>query len=242
MQHFRRTFLGLVVWAAWAAAQVVPGHYVVELSGDPLGAAVRAQGKAALSVRHSQILSEQARTRTLIERQNGIVLSSVDSVMNALLVNIPDEDAAVLASLPGVKEVYPVHEYHLDLDHALPIHHVPDAWTRIGGQDQAGAGIKIAIIDTGVSPDHPGFQDPSLKMPVGFPLASKPENLALTSNKIIVARSYEDIYQLKEPDDARDRFGHGTAVAMCAAGVTNKGPYATITGVAPKAWIGGYKV
>ena len=40
----------------------------------------------------------------------------------------------------------------------------------------------------------------------------------------------------------KDLYGHGTAVAMCAAGVTNKGTYATITGVAPKAWIGGYKI
>jgi minor extracellular serine protease Vpr len=242
MKRFAQALLAIFLLAPLGVAQVVPGRYVVELSGEPLGAAVKAQGKAALGTRHAQILSEQARTRTLIEGQKGKVVSSVDSVMNALLVNIPDEEAAALASLPGVKQVYPVHEYHLDLDHALPIHMVPDAWARIGGNDKAGAGIKIAIIDTGVSPGHPGFQDPSLKTPPGYPLASKPENLALTTNKIIVARSYEDIYQLKEPDDARDRFGHGTAVAMCAAGVTNKGPYGTITGVAPKAWIGGYKV
>src|SRR5205823_7380968 len=113
------------------------------------------------------------------------------------------------------------------------------AWARIGGKDHAGAGIKIGILDTGISPDHAAFQDPALKPPAGYPLASKPENLALTNNKIIVARSYEDIYEEKDPDDARDRNGHGTAVAMCAAGVTNKGPFATITGVAPKAWIGG---
>jgi minor extracellular serine protease Vpr len=242
MKRFAQALLAIFLLAPLGVAQVVPGRYVVELSGEPLGAAVKAQGKAALGTRHAQILSEQARTRTLIEGQVGKVLSSVDSVMNALLVNIPDEEAAALASLPGVKQVYPVHEYHLDLDHALPIHMVPAAWARIGGKDKAGAGIKIGIIDTGVSPDHPGFQDPSLKTPAGYPLASKPENLALTTNKIIVARSYEDIYQLKEVDDARDRFGHGTAVAMCAAGVTNKGPYGTITGVAPKAWIGGYKV
>ncbi len=130
----------------------------------------------------------------------------------------------------------------MHLDHALAIHKVPEAWSRIGGKDKAGAGIKIAILDTGISPEHPGFQDPDLKPPAGFPKASKPANLALTNNKIIVARSYEDIYEETDPDDARDRNGHGTATAMCAAGVTNTGPFATITGVAPKAWIGGYKI
>lgn len=241
MQIFLRIFLFLFL-AGVALAQIVPGHYVVELNGSPLGAEVRVKGKAALSGSVAQIHTEQARVKTLVEQNKGKVLSSVESLMNALLVAIPDENAAALARLPGVKKVYPVHQYKMNLDHALPIHQVPEAWARIGGKDNAGAGVKIAMLDTGVSPDHPAFQDPSLKPPPGFPQASKPQNLALTNNKIIVARSYEDIYQETEPDDARDRNGHGTATAMCAAGVTNTGPYATITGVAPKAWIGGYKI
>ena len=46
------------------------------------------------------------------------------------------------------------------------------------------------------------------------------------------------------PDDLspRDRQGHGTAIAMIAAGVQNTGPLGTITGVAPKAFLGNYKV
>jgi len=242
MRQSARVFLLFPFLAAIALAQVVPGRYVVELNHDPLGAAVRARGKSALSSRITQIHTEQGHVRDLIEQSNGRVISSVESVMNALLIAIPDESVAALNDLPGVKKVYPVHEYKMDLDHALPIHHVPDAWARIGGKDKAGAGVKIAILDTGVTPDHPGFQDAALSPPPGFPQASKPANLALTNNKIIVARSYEDIYQETLPDDARDTNGHGTAVAMCAAGVTNTGPYATITGVAPKAWIGGYKI
>jgi minor extracellular serine protease Vpr len=242
MGRLLRSFFGLLLWSALALAQIVPGRYVVELSGSQLGAEVRARGKAALTVRVAQIHAEQARVQRMIERNRGHVLSSVDSVMNALIVSIADEDASSLSTLPGVKKVYQVEEYQAHLDHALPIHYVPDAWARIGGQDKAGAGIKIAILDTGITPDHPGFQDPALKPPPGFPRASSPANLALTNNKIIVARSYEDIYQEQDPDDARDRNGHGTATSMCAAGVANKGPFATITGVAPKAWIGGYKI
>jgi minor extracellular serine protease Vpr len=242
MQLFRRIFLAFLFVTGVALAQIVPGRYVVELNGSPLGGEVRTRGKAALSSRVAQIHIEQARVKTLIEQNNGKVLSSVESLMNALLVTVPDENAAALALLPGVKRVYPVHQYKANLDHALPIHHVPDAWARVGGKDKAGAGVKIAILDTGISPDHPGFQDLTLKPPPGFPQASKPANLALTNNKIIVARSYEDLYQETDPDDARDRNGHGTATSMCAAGVTNTGPYATITGVAPKAWIGGYKI
>ena len=40
----------------------------------------------------------------------------------------------------------------------------------------------------------------------------------------------------------QDSFGHGTAVAMGAAGATASGPLGVITGVAPRAWLGNYKV
>lgn len=242
MKILNRALWAILLWAGLAAAQVVPGRYVVELTGEPLGAAVRSKGKAALADRHARILSEQTRAKAAVESQGAVVVSSTDGVINALLVWIPDDDAAALSSLPGVKKVYPVHEVTMHLDHALPIHYVPYAWARVGGMDKAGAGVKIGILDTGISPDHPAFQDPSLKPPPGYPKASKPENLALTNSKIIVARSYEDIYRSKDPDNARDLVGHGTGTAMCAAGVMSKGPFATITGVAPKAWIGGYKI
>ncbi len=242
MRGFVRAFIGLLFWASVALAQLVPGHYVVELSGAPLGGEVRTKGRDGLRDRVAAIRSDQARVRALIEQRNGKMLSSLDSLMNALIVKIGDADASALSALPGVKRVYPVYQYKMDLDHALPIHHVPEAWALIGGKDKAGAGVRIAILDTGVSPNHPAFHDPTLKPPPGFPQASKPDNLAFTNNKIIVARSYEDIYQETDPDDAQDRMGHGTETAMCAAGVTNTGPYATITGVAPKAWIGGYKI
>ena len=66
---------------------------------------------------------------------------------------------------------------------------------------------------------------------------------------MIVARSYVPLLNSGDPatstpDDysPRDRVGHGTATAMAAAGETNTGPSDTITGVAPKAFLGSYKV
>jgi subtilisin family serine protease len=100
----------------------------------------------------------------------------------------------------------------------------------------AGAGIKIGIIDSGISNTHPAFQDPSLTAPPGFPIVPNFLDSAVANNKIIVARSYVP------GSSTVDVLGHGTAVAMAATGATNTGPLATITGVAPKAWIGIYKV
>ena len=67
---------------------------------------------------------------------------------------------------------------------------------------------------------------------------------------MIVARSYvfhagtirDPIYSTPDDLSPRDRQGHGTAIAMIAAGVQNTGPLGTITGVAPKAFLGNYKV
>src|SRR5262249_18865718 len=98
-------------------------------------------------------------------------------------------------------------------------------------------------IDTGIDLQHPGFQDLSLPIPTGFPRANNSTDLAFTNNKVIVARSYADLFPMPDTDTTpRDRVGHGTATAMAAAGATNTGPLATISGVATKAWLGSYKV
>src|SRR5262249_3800741 len=164
------------------------------------------------------------------------VLASFETVLNAVVVAMPDAQASRLAVISGVARVHPVRLVKPYLDHALTLHKVPDAWAAIGGPSNAGAGVKIAIIDSGIAQDHPAFQVSSLPVPAGFPLANSPRDLAYTNNKVIVARNY---VALSTPQDA---FGHGTAVAMEAAGGTANGPLGAITGVAPRAWLGNYKV
>ena len=111
------------------------------------------------------------------------------------------------------------------------------------GSAHAGEGIKIAIIDTGIDSTHAGFQDSTLTTPDSFPRTNNASDLAYTNNKIIVARSYVGLLPNRDPDiSVRDHMGHGTALAMIAAGVRNAGPLATITGVAPRAYLGNYKV
>lgn len=181
--------------------------------------------------------------RERLGREQVEVLESVDTVANALIVYAPGMDAARVASLPGVKKIHPVREFRMMLDHALPVHQVPAAWAQVGGPSNAGTGIKIGVIDSGVDATHPGMQDDSLAIPDGFPKVNADSDLAYTSHKVIVARSYMNLLRQRDPDQsAQDHQGHGTAVAMAAAGVQNAGPRATITGVAPRAYVGSYKV
>ena len=227
------------IWVALCvpalAAQIVPGKYIVELEGRP-AAALAGGRRSGLALSRRSVQSRQEQVRPRLESLGARVLSALDTVANAFIVEIPDADAARLASQPGVAHVWPVSLMRLHLDHALPLLKVPDAWNLVGGMANAGAGVKIGVIDTGINQDHPAFQDSSLPMPPGFPLANLFSDLSFTTSKVIVVRNY--VFN----ETPADFFGHGTAVAMGAAGVTNSGPLATITGVAPKAYLGNYKV
>ena len=129
------------------------------------------------------------------------------------------------------------------MDRAVVLHKVVDAWNQIGGSANAGAGIKVGIIDTGVDITHASFQDSTMTAPDGFPKVNRTSDSAYTNGKVIVARSYVSLLSYDDIDySARDHVGHGTALAAIVAGATAPGPLATITGVAPRAWIGNYKV
>jgi subtilisin family serine protease len=238
----------LVLISCVLAAAAVPNQYIVEMQGDPVAVHVARQPQRvgvhseAARLRKTQIHEQQRLVRAQVEASEAQVVRTLDTVANAFIVNIPDAKAANLASIPGVLRVHPVRKFKLALDHALPLHHVPEAWQQVG-IGNAGAGMKIAMIDTGIDAQHPGFQDPSLTVPAGFPLVNASSDVAFTNSKVIVARSYANLFDNADPDpSARDRVGHGTATATAAAGVANTGPLAAISGVAPKAWLGSYKV
>ncbi|MEP6534196.1 MAG: S8 family serine peptidase [Bryobacteraceae bacterium] len=216
---------------AIASGQLLPGRYIVELAENPAAAAL---------TRRAAIRDQQDRLRRRVEQADTTVSGSVETVANALFVRMSAKRAAEVARLPGVVEVHQERLYKLTLDHALGLQRVTDAWGQIGGASNAGRGIRIGIIDTGIDAGHPAFQNSGLPPVDGFPKVNRDTDLKFTNSKIIVARSYDDSSVLGSPAD--DRKGHGTGVAMIAAGLTNAGPLATITGVAPGAYLGNYKV
>ena len=237
-------FIGLV-----ASGEILSNHYIVELSTAPAGEFAAQQHRtfkalardAQLQSHRSAIREEQQRARANIEQRGAQVLDSFELVRNALVVRMTPQIAAAVAQMSGVVRVRPVRMYRPLLDHALPLQKVPDAWQQIGGMDKAGAGVKIAIIDTGIDVTHPAFQGFTAPVPAGFPIVNKDSDLAYTNNKIIVARSYSNPANGRSYS-AQDQDGHGTGVAMVAAGLSNQAPNAVITGVAPQAWLGSYKV
>jgi len=184
----------------------------------------------------------------LAQRQVRVVSTS-QILVNAIFVSATRETALQLKRIPGVHYVQYLPPVTRDLNAAASLVNVGAAYSAVGGASNAGAGIKIGIIDTGIDQNHPGFQDSSLVAPPGFPKG----DAGFTNKKVIVARSYVVLVgagftpnpvETSRPDDnsPRDRVGHGTGIAMIAAGVQNTIPGGSIEGIAPKAFLGNYKI
>ncbi|MDX2151445.1 MAG: S8 family serine peptidase [Bryobacteraceae bacterium] len=201
----------------------------------------KSPGNAAVTTAEQRVASSQHRVRAAIDTSRVAITGDSSFLVNALYVRATPEDAKALESLPGVQKVVWMRPYKRMDEPALRLVKGPEAWAFLGGESNAGAGVRIGIIDSGVDHNHPSMQDSSLPPPAGGRRCSG-SDCDYTNNKVIAARSY--VVTLDRPDDLtpRDRVGHGTAVAALAAGRRVQGQAGTVIGVAPKAYIGNYKV
>jgi minor extracellular serine protease Vpr len=258
---FKRFFLraGLLgVAASTVFAQASRTRYALILEDPPVSerfAAREARESVAAGGYRQQVEASQQTLRTELTARKIQISGSVSTLLNAVFVMASAERAGELKQLPGVKGVVALRSRRLLLNRATQLMNAPAAWNALGGMQNAGAGMKIAILDTGIDQNHPSFQDSSLKIPAGYPICNVPNCSSFTNNKVIVARSYVSILAAgsdpnnpaadSRPDDysPRDRVGHGSATASCAAAVPNTGPaQITIVGMAPKAYLGNYKI
>ncbi len=222
-----------------------PDEYALILADPPVARTSHSRAELSGVEAQSRLLTvraAQGRILPELSRRHVAVSGAAQILVNAVFVTTDRATALALRAIPGVARVQYLPPVKRDLTTATGLINLPAAYTAVGGASNAGAGIKIGIIDTGIDQNHPGFQDSSLKPPAGFPKG----DANYTNNKVIVARSYvsftANVYNSPDDLSPRDHFGHGTAIAMIAAGVQNTGPLGAIQGVAPKAFLGNYKV
>jgi minor extracellular serine protease Vpr len=177
------------------------------------------------------------------------VVDEYSIVLNAIAVQLNGNDMNTLLKAPGAAFVSGDYLYQLEMNRSPTLVGAPALWTAVGGQGNAGAGVKIGIIDTGIDQTHPFLTDNSLIVPAGFPKCDAIDSAVGTpnaqcnfvSNKVIVAKVFETLTNF----DAHAAQSHGSHVSGIAAGVANTcAPFVgcTLSGIAPKAFLGNYNV
>jgi subtilisin family serine protease len=162
------------------------------------------------------------------------VRAELRKLANAVAIEAPASAIGLISSLPQVKSMELSKQYHALLDKSVPLINAPAVWSIAGGAASAGKGVKIAILDTGIDISNPLFADGGFTAPNGFPIGDPSQ----VNNKVIVAKAF-----LNGDSSAADGNGHGTNVAGIAAGDFNTGtPLGPVSGVAPGAFLGNYRV
>jgi minor extracellular serine protease Vpr len=166
-------------------------------------------------------------------------------VLNAFAVSLPAKQLPKLSWQSFASRVWPSFTYHLALNRS-PAVIGADVFHAATGAN--GEGVKIGVVDDGVDNTNPFLSGAGFTAPGGYPLGQT----KFTNGKVIVARAFPGPGSGsagKLPLDRKSSF-HGTHVAGIAAGDVNTcapvgndhPPECGLSGVAPKAFIGNYRV
>jgi minor extracellular serine protease Vpr len=232
---------------------------IVRLSAPPLAAwnAERTLSSAARA-QHLDVRSRasQAYLAQLQRRQDAAVAQvraaipqariqeRYSIVLDGFAVQLPTRSLPKLIRLSSVTKVYPSLAYYATMDRGPSVIHAIDLQAATGDKGQ---GMKIAVIDTGVDSTSPFLDPAGFAYPAGFPKG----DTKLTTPKVIVAKVFPGPVRDKLSTSPFDKTEpHGTHVSGIAAGdegttapAGNDHPAVSgLSGVAPRAWIGNYRV
>ena len=186
------------------------------------------------------------------------VTGEYDISLNAVAVQLNGTPLATIAAAPMVERAEYNALYHPTLSESYKIINALGAWGGQAGRPQAGGGIKIGDIDTGIDNIHPFFDPTGFSYPTeGGPWPKcdavdsnshhQDQDCKYVSPKVIVAKVFYNKNN-QQNFDAQAIQDHGTHTAGIAAGVTGKTAVSNgvmiddMSGIAPGAWLGNYNV
>src|SRR5207244_5299299 len=128
------------------------------------------------------------------------ITSHYDIALNAVAVRLNGTSLETIAGAPMVEQVQYNALYHPDLSESYKVINASGAWAAAGGRSNAGAGIKIGDIDTGIDENHPFFDPSGFTYPPGFPKCDAADSATHTANqncnhvspKVIVANVFNN--------------------------------------------------
>jgi minor extracellular serine protease Vpr len=229
---------------------------IVQLNGDPLSTYVQtkpAQGRK-IDFNNANVRSYRAQLSALrndfkqwlqTNAPKAKVTGQFDISLNAVSVQLNGESKATIERSPqAVRVEYEGLYYPTASDPDLGLIHAVQAWSAngAGGAANAGAEVKVAIVDTGIDIRHPCFSD------AGYPPKTQLGDRRFTNNKVIAAKVFNNKAGVQGL--TAEAIGeHGTHVAgtvgcdySTSAVVDGVAiPYG-VSGVAPRALLGNYNV
>ena len=230
------------------------GMALVQLNGEPLATYVStkpAQGKK-IDFDSNTVKSRRAQLSALRNdfkqwlRANlpqASVTGEFDISLNAVSVKLAGATLAQVAAAPMVRLAqYQGLYYPSAADPDLAIIRAVEAWAGSGGAAGAGAGVKVAIVDSGIDSGHPCFAD------AGYAAQQQLGDRRFTNNKVIVAKVFNMKAGVRnytpEAIDSHGTHVSGTVACNFETPTTVDGvtlPY-RMSGVAPRALLGNYNV
>jgi len=226
---------------------------LVQLNGDPLSTYVKTKPPKGKKIDFSSNSVKSYRSQLSALRNDykawlranvpgAKVSGEYDIALNAVAVQLNGATLAQVSATSMVKQAQYQGLYYPNVtDPDLALIDAPEAWAQSGGPATAGAGVKVAVVDSGIDHTHPCFSD------AGYPAQTQLGNRSFTNNKVIAAKVFNNkVPQQGFSAEAID--SHGTHVAGTVA--CNFGTPAPVngvvtydmSGVAPRALLGNYNV
>ena len=235
---------------------------ILQLAGKPV-LERRGLSQAQKANVKAQLKATQTKLTKALRQEGARVLGTYQVAYNGIKVRVSSAKVGALADLPGVSAVRAVSTYTVDNTVGVPFIGADSAWQDLGA---TGAGVGIAVIDTGIDYYHADFggsgdpddfaNDNGLTIGTSaFPSAKVVGGTDFVGDSYNADTSSPSYQPIPHPDpDPLDCFGHGSHVAGTAAGQgvladgsTYSGPYDATTlaansfnvgpGVAPEASI-----
>lgn len=226
---------------------------LVQLNGDPLATYVKTKPAKGKKIDFSSNTVKAYRAQLSALRNDykawlranvpgAKVTGEFDIALNAVAVQLNGATLAQVSATAMVKDAqYEGLYYPNTTDPDVALISAPQAWALAGGSANAGSGVKVAIVDTGIDLSHPCFSD------AGYPAQTQLGNRSFTNNKVIVAK----VFSNRTPQQgytAEAVQEHGTHVAgTVACNFATPAPVNGVTtydmsGVAPRALLGNYNI
>jgi minor extracellular serine protease Vpr len=242
--------------ATGSNANVDTNYAIVQLKGDPLSTYVKTKPAPGKKIDFSSSTVKSYRAQLSAERNDfkkwlqanapkANITGQFDIALNAVSVKLNGVSLDTLRSAPMVQGADYEGLYYPDADATtdpdLNLINAFAAWDNTTNP-QAGAGVKVAIIDTGIDITHPCFSD------AGYAAQTQIGDKTFTNNKVIAAKVFNNRTPSFHytPEAVQEHGTHVAGTVACnfdtAANVNGVPIPHGISGVAPRALLGNYNV